>query len=101
MSQNRKLINPDEQARAIEIMMKFKEIHDGIRVLEDQMDEIKQRKEDLLGELELTRADDDFYQAQLEMVYGPGKLDTTTLEWVTKTEQDETINNDTRVSEDS
>lgn len=87
MSENRKLINPEQQARAIDIMMKFKDIHDGIVKLEKQMDAIKEAKEVLLEDLDMTRSDDEFYQAQLESIYGPGKLDTTTLEWVTKNEE--------------
>lgn len=91
MSENRKLINPNEQARAINLMLKFKDIHENISKLEKQMDAIKEVKEVLLSDLEMTRADDEFYHAQLESVYGPGKLDTTTLEWVTKTEENENI----------
>lgn len=97
MSENRKLINPDEQHKAISIMLKFKDIHDNISLLEKQMEAIKELKDELLEDLDMTRSDDEFYHAQLEAIYGPGKLDTTTLEWVTKTEQDETIENDSRL----
>jgi len=93
MSENRKLINPAEQAKAINIMLKFRDIHENIAKLEKQMEAIKEVKEVLLSDLDMARADDDFYQAQLESIYGPGKLDTTTLEWVTKNEDDENTDN--------
>ena len=92
MSETRKLINSEEQAKAINIMLRFKSIHDKIVVLERQMEEIKEIKEVLLDDLALARADDEFYQSQLESIYGPGKLDTTTLEWLNKTDEDD--NND-------
>jgi len=93
MIENRKLINPDEQARAINMMLKFRDIHENIAKLEKQMAAIKEVKDVLLDDLKMARADDEFYHAQLESVYGPGKLDTTTLEWVTKIEEHEDIDN--------
>jgi len=92
MSQNRKLINSNEQADAINIMMRFKRIHDDIQALEIQMKEIQTTKDTLLDDLEMARADDKYYQSKLEMIYGPGQLDTTTLEWVTKNDEDEDTN---------
>jgi len=89
MTENRKLIDSDKQGRAIEIMLRFKRIHEQIAVLEKQMDTIKESKELLLDELEMARTDDQFYQAQLEAAYGPGKLDATTLEWINKTDDDD------------
>jgi len=93
MSENRKLINSSEQAKAINMMLKFKSIHDNITKLEVQIESIKEVKEVLLEDLDMARADDEYYQAQLEAIYGPGKLDTTTLEWVTKIEEHEDSEN--------
>lgn len=93
MSENRKLINSSEQAKAINMMLKFKNIHDNITKLEAQIESIKEVKEVLLEDLDMARADDEYYQAQLESIYGPGKLDTTTLEWVTKIEEHEDSEN--------
>lgn len=89
MNINRKLITPEEQTAAVAIMMHFREIHHDIGKLEKEMERIREEKEMLLMDLDVTRADDEMLQAQLLMEYGPGALDATKLEWVTKIEEHE------------
>ena len=54
----------------------------GIEGLDEHIAQMQARKDALLTELESTRADDTMLHADLESLYGPGRLDAQTLEWV-------------------
>lgn len=78
----RKLLKSEDQARAVGIMMRFRSLHMGIEGLDEHIAQMQARKDALLTELESTRADDTMLHADLESLYGPGRLDAQTLEWV-------------------
>ena len=101
MDTNRKLISSKNQKAAIAIMMRFREIHNNISKLEADMKRIQDEKDMLLIDLDLARADDELFQSNLSLTYGPGVLDATKLEWVTKIEENEHTKQNIRVPEDA
>lgn len=86
MDQIRKKLSADDLAAIIEKLTNYKDLHGKIMDLESQLKEMQERKEMLVTELDLARADEEMMMANMAFKYGPGKLDPRTLEWVEETQ---------------
>lgn len=82
MEQIRKKLSKDEMEVMLQKILHYKILHDKIIELERDIFKIQEQKDSLLTDLELSRADETYYLAQLEEKYGPGKLDVLSMDWV-------------------
>lgn len=78
----RRILSPTEQKTAVDIMIRFKDVHEEIAELERKMSELDHEQKRLIAELDNVRIDDMFFQTMLSGNYGPGRLDASRLEWV-------------------
>jgi hypothetical protein len=83
----RRILSPTEQKTAVDIMIRFKDVHEEIAELERMMSELDQEQKRLIAELDNVRIDDMFFQSMLSGNYGPGFLDASKLEWVNYEEE--------------
>lgn len=81
MNTESKQISGDHLNKIIDILSKYKSIHENIGVLEEKISKMLEDKDFLLKELELARSDEQFFVAELESLYGPGKLNPVTMTW--------------------
>lgn len=94
MNQIRKKLSAEDLSAIIEKLTNYKDIHGKIADLETQLKEMQERKEMLVTELELARADEEMLIADMTMKYGPGRLDPKTLEWVEEETKNKAENNE-------
>lgn len=78
---NRQL-NLDEQLAIASLMDEYRNIHDEIDFIEERLKELTHRQETLTRDLEKTREREKDFGKLLKEKYGPGKLNTLTLEYI-------------------
>lgn len=77
-------LNLDEQLTIAGLMGEYQNIHDEINRVESRLKELTQLQETLTIALDKTRSDEKEFGMYLKQKYGPGKLDTITLEYITE-----------------
>ena len=78
----KKQLNIDEQLTIAGLMGEYQNIHDEINKVESNLKELTQLQEILSTALDKTRSDEKEFGIYLKQKYGPGKLDTVTLEYI-------------------
>ena len=78
----KKSLNLDEQLTIATLMGEYQNIHDEINRVESKLKELTQLQEILSISLDKTRSDEKEFGTYLKQKYGPGKLDTVTLEYI-------------------
>lgn len=93
MNNYRKKLDTGDQEKILITLLHYKKLHEDIAELEQQIRELQDKKDLMLTDLQLSRADETLVLANFESKYGPGKLDIMTLEWVSEkqTVEDESI----------
>ena len=77
-------LNLDEQLTIASLMDKYRNIHNNINEVENKLSNLNQEQHMLTDELENVRSDEKQFGEYLKEKYGPGKLDTLTLEYITE-----------------
>jgi hypothetical protein len=80
----KKSLNIDEQLTMATLMGEYQNIHEEINRVESQLKQLTQLQEILTSSLDKTRNDEKEFGVYLKQKYGPGKLDTITLEYITE-----------------
>lgn len=65
-------------------MGNYKKIHQEITSVENQLNELIDLQHSLSDTLEQTRNEEKLFGEYLKQKYGPGKLDASTLEYITE-----------------
>lgn len=71
----------------MEKLVHYRKLHEEIIELELSIKRAAEKKDELVTELLLARADEEMMMANLTMTYGPGKLDVRNMEWVSETKE--------------
>jgi hypothetical protein len=83
MTEIRKKLKVTDQEQIIKIVLHYKVLHEQIADLELRMQEIQEKKDELLSDLKSSRSDEQFLYSRLSFDYGgEGKIDTKSMEWV-------------------
>jgi hypothetical protein len=77
-------LNLDEQLNIASLMGNYKKIHQEITSVENQLNELIDLQHSLSDTLEQTRNEEKLFGEYLKQKYGPGKLDASTLEYITE-----------------
>ena len=77
-------LNLDEQLTISTLIGEYQNIHDEINTVESKLKELTALQETLTISLDKIRGDEKDFGNYLKNKYGPGKLDTITLEYITE-----------------
>ena len=77
-------LNLDEQLTIATLMGEYQNIHEEIDRVEEKLKQLTQLQETLSATLDTTRGQEKEFGEYLKQKYGPGKLDTVTLDYITE-----------------
>ncbi len=77
-------LNLDEQLKIANLMDNYRNIHNEISDVEVKLSELTERQEQLTEQLFDVRLEEKNFGEYLKEKYGPGRLDTLTLEYITE-----------------
>jgi predicted nuclease with TOPRIM domain len=80
----KKHLDLDEQLKIASLMDNYRKIHDDIDEVEGKLNKLIDKQTKLSEKLDTTRGEEKEFGEYLKQKYGPGKLNTTTLEYITE-----------------
>jgi hypothetical protein len=80
----KKQLNLEEQLTIASLMDNYRNIHDEINKVEKKLTLLSKKQEKLSIDLDNARQNEKNFGDYLKEKYGPGKLDTMTLEYITE-----------------
>jgi septation ring formation regulator EzrA len=81
---NRTQLSFDEQIKIAGLMDSYRKIHEDINTVEEKLNKLIDKQTKLSENLDGVRGEEKEFGEYLKQKYGPGKLDTTTLEYITE-----------------
>jgi hypothetical protein len=80
----KKQLNLEEQLMISGLIGQYQNIHNQINDIESKINSLSELQKELTDSLDKTRGDEKDFGNYLKNKYGPGKLDTITLEYITE-----------------
>jgi hypothetical protein len=80
----KKQLDLEDQLTIAGLMDGYRKIHEQINQVESKLSKLSKKQEKLSVELDNTRTSEKEFGDYLKEKYGPGKLDTMTLEYITE-----------------
>jgi predicted RNA-binding protein len=80
----KKHLDLEEQLTIACLMDNYRKIHEEINQVESRLNKLSKKQEKLSVDLDNARHDEKKFGEYLKEKYGPGKLDTMTLEYITE-----------------
>lgn len=87
-----KKITQEEEKRATQIKTEFSEIHSEIFKIQEEMNLLNEKAEELIKSLESLRKEESEFMSSLVEKYGEGSLDPFQMIYKIKTEEENEIN---------
>ena len=78
----KKQLDFEEQIKISSLMDNYRKIHDDIDEVESKLNKLIDKQNNLSEKLDKARSEEKEFGEYLKQKYGPGKLNTSTLEYI-------------------